>query len=589
MSLMTVFNLFVPAPATPQQVSATNPGTSWLTKLMQVCVRLGLQVTDWNSGGVARTIMTAYSWMMSTEDALVSGMAQGGFLDYAATGTVSYVDPTDGVTVIVVPVTVDPSVVPGAGPGWLDILADSTYDCQRIQAAGGAGVEVITNTSSSSNSFAAGGYHVTNPANGLTYSNVADITIGAASIAGTSITGVSNTSPAIVTTATAHGLSTDDYVYVTGVSTSTPGAQPNGTWQVVVISATAFIIAGSFASGVYGAGGLVYLGQGVEFEADVEGPGTSVAGSINQAVTVLPGVVVSNPQGFVGTAAESNVALANRCRLKLAALSPNGAKAAYEYFALTAYQALNAEGTLQLVTQPITRVVVLPNIVTGVVEVVMANSSGAVGGVVDLPVTGASNANPLVITTAAPHTLASGNVATISGVEGNTGADGTFVVTVLSPTSFSIPVDGTSTGTYIDGGIVEGGDLGEIDAYIQTQCVPDAVTEQTVSATPVTITVSGTIYVAAAYAAQASEAVQTALTNYQATFPIGGQTLPASGLYPGGTNIAPFNEILGIAENALPAIDEIANFLLNGDDVDVSVGTLGIVSFPVFNFTVIGV
>src|SRR5271155_3596536 len=111
MALMTVFNLFVPAPATPQQVSATNPGTSWLTKLIQVCVRLGIQVTDWNSGGVARTIMTAYSWMMSTEDALISGMAQGGFLDYAATGTVSYVDPTDGTTVITVPVTVDPSVV----------------------------------------------------------------------------------------------------------------------------------------------------------------------------------------------------------------------------------------------------------------------------------------------------------------------------------------------------------------------------------------------------------------------------------------------------------------------------------------------
>ena len=85
MGLLNVVTLFTPAPATPQQISATNPGTDWLTKLIAVCSRLGLQVTDWSSGGVARTIMTAYSWMMSTEDALVSGMVQGGFLDYAAT------------------------------------------------------------------------------------------------------------------------------------------------------------------------------------------------------------------------------------------------------------------------------------------------------------------------------------------------------------------------------------------------------------------------------------------------------------------------------------------------------------------------
>ncbi len=585
MGFFSISSLFTPAPATPQQVSATNPGTDWLTKFIAVSTRLQLAVTDWYSGGVARTIITAYCWMQSTEDALVSGMAQGGFLDFAATGTVSYVDPTDGVTVITVPVTVDPSTNPGAAPGWLDILADSTYNCQRIQAAGGAGVEAVTNTGSSTASYAAGAYHILNPANGLTYSNVGPFTISATSVAGTSITAVTNTSPAVVTTATPHGLSTGNYVYVSGVVTPVAGAQPNGTWQIVVVDSSRFILTGSSANGTYGAGGTVYLGQGVQFEADIDGPGTSVAGAINQAVTVVPGVVVSNPQSFVGTAAESNVALAKRCRLSLAALSPNGAAAAYEFFALTAYQALGPS----LVSQPITRAIVDPNTVTGVVRVVMANASGAVGGIVDLPVTAASNTNPLVITTAAPHGLASGQVATITGVEGNTGALGTFVITAITSNSFSIPVDGTSTGTYIDGGIVEGGDLGEIDAYIQTQCVPNAVTEQTVSANPVSVTVSGTIYVEAAFAAQASAAVQAALTKYQEGFPIGGLTLPASGSYAGGTNIAPFNEILGITEGALPQIDSVADFSLNGSTLDVSVGVFGIVSFSAFNFVVIGI
>ena len=576
MSLFSVFNLFTPAPATPQQVSATNPGTDWLTKSLQVAARLQLQVTDWNSGGVARTIMTIVAWMLSTEDALVSGMAQGGFLDFAATGTVTYVDPTDGVTVIVVPVTVDPSTNPGAAPGWLDILADSGYDCQRIQAAGGANPIVITNTGSSSQTYAAGTYHVTNPSNGLSYSNQTSLTISAASIAGTSITSVSNTSPEIVTTASAHGLSTGAYVYVGGVSTGV-----NGTYQVTVTGANTFLLNGSVALGGFGAGGFVYVGQSVQFEADIAGPGTSVIGSINQAVTVLPGVQVSNLVALVGTAAESNVALAQRCRDRLASLSPDGPSGAYSYFAKTAYQTVNAI-TPGAISAPITRVLVAPNQVTGVVQLVVANASGPVTGAVELLVTGATNANPIVVSTAAPHGLASGQVATVSGVQGNPSANGTWTVTFISANSFSIPVAGD--GAYTSGGVVEGGDLGQLDQFIQQQCVPDSVTEQTISATSTPVTCSGTIYVAASYAAQAVAAVEAALATYQLNFPVGGVTLPGE-----GTNIAPYDEILGVAEASLSAIDNIANFKLNGGTSDVAVGAFGLVSFSAFSFTTVGI
>jgi hypothetical protein len=65
-------------------------------------------------------------------------------------------------------------------------------------------------------------------------------------------------------------------------------------------------------------------------------------------------------------------------------------------------------------------------------------------------VTGATNANPIVITTSANHGLASGATVTIASVGGNTNANGTWTVTVLSPTTFSIPVAGNAN--YTSGG-----------------------------------------------------------------------------------------------------------------------------------------
>jgi hypothetical protein len=61
-------------------------------------------------------------------------------------------------------------------------------------------------------------------------------------------------------------------------------------------------------------------------------------------------------------------------------------------------------------------------------------------------VTGATNANPTVITTAAAHLLAVGDKVTISGVGGNTNANGTFTVaTVPSATTFTLYQLGTTT------------------------------------------------------------------------------------------------------------------------------------------------
>lgn len=53
-------------------------------------------------------------------------------------------------------------------------------------------------------------------------------------------------------------------------------------------------------------------------------------------------------------------------------------------------------------------------------------------------ITGATKATPIVITTSAAHGLSTGAITTIAGVKGNTAANGTWVITVLSPTTFSL-------------------------------------------------------------------------------------------------------------------------------------------------------
>tara|TARA_R110000868_G_scaffold4119_4_gene25003 strand:+ start:106 stop:1038 length:933 start_codon:yes stop_codon:yes gene_type:complete len=69
-----------------------------------------------------------------------------------------------------------------------------------------------------------------------------------------------------------------------------------------------------------------------------------------------------------------------------------------------------------------------------------------------LAVTGATNAFPIVITTTTAHGRTTGDSVFIRGVLGNTTANGINVCTVLSTTTFSIPV--TGNGTYTSGGVM---------------------------------------------------------------------------------------------------------------------------------------
>jgi hypothetical protein len=75
-----------------------------------------------------------------------------------------------------------------------------------------------------------------------------------------------------------------------------------------------------------------------------------------------------------------------------------------------------------------------------------------------------SVANPGVVTTAQPHGLISGSTATIAGTTTTPSVNGAQVVTVLTPTTFSVPVNVTSgqagaAGTAISAGLSTIGEL----------------------------------------------------------------------------------------------------------------------------------
>ena len=80
-------------------------------------------------------------------------------------------------------------------------------------------------------------------------------------------------------------------------------------------------------------------------------------------------------------------------------------------------------------------------------------------GIYTIAVSGATNATPIVITTAVAHERKSGDIVTIAGVGGNTAANGTFKVKNVTDTTFELTDQSTGAniagnGAYTSGGTV---------------------------------------------------------------------------------------------------------------------------------------
>jgi len=491
---------------------------------------------------MARTILAITASGLAEQDALVSAFAQAGFLQWAATGTVTFIKP-DG-TVITNPVTADPSDAsanPSGALGWLDVLAEQLYDEFRLPQTYAAGVLYLVNTSASTvGPLATGQFHVAaTTAAQPTYSNTSSLTLSPST--GRNVTaGSVGGSTVSLTLSSTSGLVAGDVLFVGVLSTKSLTGIDNTFQRLLTVNSGTGVV--TFTSGLASGtlSGTVtngaYIPVTANIQADFAGPnGTAAPGEITQLVTTYPGVYCSNTGSFVGDTWESNVALAARCLLRLQSISPGGAAGAYAYVTLSALTLFaesafafsgNVLGTVNL-SQAITKVIVLTDTTTGTVNVIVANATGAPAGIVQAPITNATNATPIVITIADTTGLLTGDTVYIAGVEGNTAANGFWEAGTVTGTTVEL-VGSAGNGAYTTGGSLEGGDLGLLDLLLQERVVGQAVTESTLAASTATVSISATVTVPAAQGSAYLSAAGVALAAFFASFPIGGY----SGLLP---------------------------------------------------------
>jgi hypothetical protein len=557
---------------------------TWLGAMLTVAAQVQLPTTAWQSGSPERTIMALEAVMFSLSDANISIMAQGGFLQSASTGTVTYT--TVQGTVVTVPVTPDPSNAaqnPGASAGWLDALSQGVYDTFRLAATYASGPLAIVKTSAGTlGPYAVGTYHVGSVA-GPTYNNPAALTIPSSLIAGTGgvITGVSSSvSSTIITTQSAHGLTAGQSVYVV-IPLASDISGLNGVFALVTAAtATTFQISFGSSGSYTGTGGTVYLCTVQTMQADVAGIGSNAGPSqVTTTITQNANVFCSNLVGWSGSNWETNQRLVSRCLLSLASRSPNGPSQAYVYFAESAQQLLAEATPAYALTNGPVSATSFSTPGTGIQQTVVASAtpanttlgSNVTPGCSGLLVTGVTLANPCVITCAGPTSLAPGQsmTVTIDGILGPTIANGTFLATYVGADVFSIPISTIGQPTYLGGGSVDGGDLGQIDALLQENVVPDNTTAITVSALALPIQVVATVVVPQAYVAAYQLAAIAQLQTQIASYAVGGNAPDFAVAY---------DDIVGALEEAgvvqlgqASYVRQIQSLSLNGGAVNVGV------------------
>ncbi len=582
MADLTIDQLFTPAPSgVTTDPTAPVPTNSWLAGELSIAQTLNLDTTAWQPGGPERTILAIDAVELAQEDAIISVQAQGRFLDFAASGTVTTTN-LDGTTTTV-PVTPDPSIAsqnPTGAPGWLDAVGQLQYGVTRIQATYASGTLAIANTSASSRNYSVGQYHAGNATTGATYANPLAITVPPSGIAGTGgvvVSVAAGVNPTIGTN-TAHGLAIGDVVYILGV-VGVSGL--NGLFLPVqaVPSPTTFIVTAN-TSGTWTSGGTVYKCTQVTMQADVKGlSGNASPGQVTNAITSNVGWLISNVVPWSAANYESNPAYAARCRLKLGALSPNGPTQAYQYVALSASQLLAAQvPAVTLRNGPIAKAFASSNPVTEVTTVLVSSTTPASStlgqpttpGNAPLAIAGATNASPIVIATTLAHGLQNGDPAIVSGVLGNTAANGDWTVTVVDGTHVSL--NGSSgSGAYTGGGTIEGGDLGEVDNLIQTMVVPDNDIAITQSSLAFPVSLIATVVVPQAYVATYRAAGPAAFQALLASFPIGNENGgPTTGLVPISAVEGALVDAGVLVVGAVSYVRSISGLTINGSSSDLA-------------------
>lgn len=223
------------------------------------------------------------------------------------------------------------------------------------------------------------------------------------------ITGVVwNGSTLVVTTSAAHNFQTGDQIIISGVAwgggiTPVNNARSN-PWTVTVLSATTFGLNSSTNPG-----------------------STYVSGGTATDLSLTPATTLPS-DGDARSAASVNVALET---------------------ALDRTQYIqSARGRYRFVDQYVYRAI--DDAFASYASMTPSASPGTA------TVTGATNASPIVITTSAAHGFTTGDTIQILNVLGNTAANGTWIITVQSSTTFALtgPNGSTGNGAYVSGGNV---------------------------------------------------------------------------------------------------------------------------------------
>jgi hypothetical protein len=205
-----------------------------------------------------------------------------------------------------------------------------------------------------------------------------------------------------ITTISPHGLATGVQVSISGVSGNT---NANGTFTITVTSATTFVLNGSSANAAWTGGGTVVATATVT--------GASYPGLIE--------ITTASPHGLAtGALVSISGALGNTA----------------------------ANGTFTITVTGSTSFTLNGSIGNGT-----WTGGGSVVSVASWAVTEASYPGLIEITTALPHGLPTGAQVSIGGVSGNTDANGTFTITVISATSFTLN-GASANGTWTGGGTV---------------------------------------------------------------------------------------------------------------------------------------
>lgn len=139
-----------------------------------------------------------------------------------------------------------------------------------------------------------------------------------------------------------------------------------------------------------------------------------------------------------------------------------------------------------------------------------------------LAITGITNSNPGVVTTSLNHGFVTGQAINITGSTGLAGVNNTaLTATVITPTTFSIGLNTTNSGTYIGGGVVTPNFrnvTASVYDYPDTYTIPYVIPP--VQAVTMVVT-WGTISTGFVSSASVAAATQPAIAGYVNALPVG--------------------------------------------------------------------